>query len=542
MMWKLSTKRDKGLLSLAVFLNLLNSFIALLPAILLAVLINLLSGNPATFLAWTLPATTSIYLVILVAFLINVTREILNTVNNNCLTVLGHRLGCRMQEQAYSWALIPRKNMDLKINQGDATHRIDASPEYMEDIVFYIFGELLGPIFTSILATVYLASLEVLAFPIILLGVVVIILLVMWRTKNDKRFTKAGEKFKSRRTNIIVNTLANLPIVNLFMSRNHEVNMLYKNNVDIHKNMKKEHSLRMLYWSLIIIVDFMCVFGIVAITAYKTMNGAFMIDNIILTMNYVLMIFAPIENLGWIFGEIVKSSTKINRLYELKPTEEEEIDTSKDKKIRAPIISLEMKNLSVKIDDAMIVSNANMRFERGQLTVVCGKSGSGKTTAISALCGMRERCDGEIIINDKIKVNTMQSYLNRMSITMQSPYIFNRDVVDNILYPNAEENKKLRSLVKDLDMSQLVKKKYDVDTQQDLANMLSGGEKKRICISRGLLKPSEIYVFDEPTNELDNINTFNVITRLNQLKENAIVIVITHDARLVNIADKVISV
>ena len=69
---------------------------------------------------------------------------------------------------------------------------------------------------------------------------------------------------------------------------------------------------------------------------------------------------------------------------------------------------------------------------------------------------------------------------------------------------------------------------------------MSGGEKKRISVARGLLRESKIYIFDEPTNDLDNKNAQNVIKQINKLKKNAIVIVVSHDERVMKKADQLI--
>ena len=69
---------------------------------------------------------------------------------------------------------------------------------------------------------------------------------------------------------------------------------------------------------------------------------------------------------------------------------------------------------------------------------------------------------------------------------------------------------------------------------------MSGGEKKRISIARGLLREAKIYIFDEPTNDLDNKNAQNVIKQINKLKKNAIVIVVSHDERVMKKADQLI--
>ena len=85
-------------------------------------------------------------------------------------------------------------------------------------------------------------------------------------------------------------------------------------------------------------------------------------------------------------------------------------------------------------------------------------------------------------------------------------------------------------------------KKFNEDSEQEMQYMLSGGEKKRICVLRGLLQKKEVFVFDEPTNELDSVNTNIVLDYINELKKDAIVMVVTHDKRMIDKADKIVKI
>ena len=70
-------------------------------------------------------------------------------------------------------------------------------------------------------------------------------------------------------------------------------------------------------------------------------------------------------------------------------------------------------------------------------------------------------------------------------------------------------------------MDKIINKKFNEDCEEDLSQKLSGGEKKRICILRGLIQDREVYIFDEPTNELDAENTRAVLKEINKLKKKA---------------------
>jgi len=70
---------------------------------------------------------------------------------------------------------------------------------------------------------------------------------------------------------------------------------------------------------------------------------------------------------------------------------------------------------------------------------------------------------------------------------------------------------------------------------------ISGGQMQRLAIARCLYKESEIIVFDEPTSNLDKANIDNIIKLIKKLKRNRILILVSHDLSVLNIADKVIN-
>ena len=75
-----------------------------------------------------------------------------------------------------------------------------------------------------------------------------------------------------------------------------------------------------------------------------------------------------------------------------------------------------------------------------------------------------------------------------------------------------------------------------------IKNALSGGEKKRITFIRCLQKDADVYILDEPTNELDESNVKKIIEQLELLKTKAIVIIISHDKKILSISENIIKI
>jgi putative ABC transport system ATP-binding protein len=189
------------------------------------------------------------------------------------------------------------------------------------------------------------------------------------------------------------------------------------------------------------------------------------------------------------------------------------------------------------------LDNINFEAESGQLILVVGPSGSGKTTFLTIAGGLQTPTEGNVKINNTNITNlskrkqtnlrlkkigfVLQSYNLVPFLTVEEQFKF----VDKINQNNLTENK-MHELLEDLELLQLLKK---------YPNQLSGGQKQRVAIARALYTDPEYILADEPTAALDTERSMTVIELLKNLahKRNKIIIVVTHDLRLKDIADRV---
>ena len=128
----------------------------------------------------------------------------------------------------------------------------------------------------------------------------------------------------------------------------------------------------------------------------------------------------------------------------------------------------------------------------------------------------------------------------RVSISFQGENFFDRSVKTNIMYPETKLNDKAQELIEIFDLEEIINR--EKDKTDNFKDILSGGEKKRISIIRCISKNAEIYILDEPTNELDEKNVKKTISQIKKMKKNALVIVISHDKRLIDCAENIVMI
>lgn len=187
------------------------------------------------------------------------------------------------------------------------------------------------------------------------------------------------------------------------------------------------------------------------------------------------------------------------------------------------------------------LDHTNFSIEKGELVVIVGPSGAGKTTALNILGGMDSVTSGDVIIDGKYISNLKGKELiqyRREDIGFVFQFY---NLVQNL---TALENVELATEIctDSLDPKMILEKVGLKERMKNFPSQLSGGEQQRVAIARAIAKNPKILLCDEPTGALD-YNTGKQILQLLQdtaRKEKMTVIIITHNAAIAPMADKVI--
>lgn len=196
-----------------------------------------------------------------------------------------------------------------------------------------------------------------------------------------------------------------------------------------------------------------------------------------------------------------------------------------------------------KMGNTVIEANRDVNFsiEKGELAIILGNSGAGKSTVLNILGGMDTNDEGSVIIDGK----DISGYSPRELVTYRRNdvgFVFQfYNLIQNL---TAKENVELASeIVKDsLDPVRVLK---DVGLENRIDNFpaqLSGGEQQRVAIARAVAKNPKILLCDEPTGALDYRTGKQVLQILQDMSriKGATVVIVTHNAAIAPIADRVI--
>lgn len=206
---------------------------------------------------------------------------------------------------------------------------------------------------------------------------------------------------------------------------------------------------------------------------------------------------------------------------------------------------LEINNLHVSVDNegntTDILNGVNLSICDNEFIVITGPNGGGKTTLAKSIMGLYPATDGSIIWNgENIETLTITERAKKgISFGFQQPPRFKGLTVSDLLNTAVGRKLKHDETCSLLNMVGLCAKDY---LSREVGQGLSGGEIKRIEIATVLAKQGQLMIFDEPEAGID-IWSFSKLTetfRAIKNKRNATVIIISHQERIISLADKVV--
>ena len=187
------------------------------------------------------------------------------------------------------------------------------------------------------------------------------------------------------------------------------------------------------------------------------------------------------------------------------------------------------------------LDGASFEVERGELTVILGASGAGKTTALNILGGMDAATSGRVVVDGRDVSSASEDELveyRRADVGFVFQFY---NLVPNL---TALENVELASQIcpDSLDAAECLRKVGLGERMANFPSQLSGGEQQRVSIARALAKNPKLLLCDEPTGALDYQTGKQVLQLLQDTcrRDGITVLIITHNSALAPMADRLI--
>lgn len=267
---------------------------------------------------------------------------------------------------------------------------------------------------------------------------------------------------------------------------------------------------------------------------------------IYLVVSYLDKFFEPLGNMLYHYEDLQKGKISMKRIDELLGNDNNIENIYKGEKTEKLYGNIKFTNVNFSyIKGKKVLENLNLSINRGEKIALIGKTGSGKTTIINLILGFYKIDSGNIMFDDKnIDDLSLESIRKNISFIQQNPYVFEDTIKKNIIVNNENDISDER-IIEILKMTGLYNKvsNFENGIYQKINNKsLSKGEIQLLAFARAIAKETSIYIFDEPTSNVDTESENNLKKIINKLSKDCTVIIIAHKSSTIENVDRIFEV
>ncbi len=373
---------------------------------------------------------------------------------------------------------------------------------------------------------------------------IIIIFTMTKRMKMSKAFYDVRKKIAVVNTKL-ENSISGIRVAKSFTNEEYEMEKFDEGNTQFRTSRSSAYKYMAEFMSgMRFFVDMLnvVVLGFGGYFVYKGELGVIDLSTYFL---YVAYFMQPIRRLTSFVEQYQSGMSGFKRFVELMDTKPDIVDSDNAREFKDVQGEIEFKNATFKYEGSEeILSNINLKIEKGKTLALVGPSGGGKTTICHLIPRFYELNKGEITIDgEDIKDITLKSLRKNIGIVQQDVFLFTGTIKDNILYgnPEADDDEVIEAAknanIHDFIMS--LPEGYETYVGERGVK-LSGGQKQRISIARVFLKNPPILILDEATSALDNTSELIIQKSLEKLSKGRTSIIVAHRLSTVKNADEIV--
>ncbi|MFV0250226.1 MAG: ABC transporter ATP-binding protein [Bacilli bacterium] len=427
------------------------------------------------------------------------------------------------------------KGKILNIINGDANKLAEMINSICEIIVIFVK--------VIILIIIFL-------FTNIYIGIFILIIQIIYLKCYDNcninitKHLRCQQKYSDKLTDSvsqILNGLNEIKMFNLFNKMKQNFNIIAKKWTEQYMEKRKYSDIRDSLLSIIINFGKISLYSILVLLV---LNKQYEINLVILLISYYESIMKNTSDLMIYSGQIRDWTGSIERVKTiLNYSSKQQIEFGLNENNNV-IGVVEFKNVtfSYKTKNEGIIKNINFIAEQNEITAIVGPSGSGKTTIINLLLRKYKMDKGNITIDGiDIYSYSRHIYVKNVIGVNQTPFVFNMSIRKNLSLIDSNFKNQIEAC-KRIGIHQYIMSLphgYNTILSENGSNF-SEGQKQLLLIARILLSKSEVLIFDEVTNTIDDSLTEKLVEILEDLKQDHTIIIVTHKKNAMKLSDKII--
>lgn len=270
-------------------------------------------------------------------------------------------------------------------------------------------------------------------------------------------------------------------------------------------------------------------------------NMSFSLGSIYLIVNYIQSCRAPLNQIFTELEGIQSSIMSLKRINKLLQEQGKE-DIEKGEKVENLKGDIKFENVSMQYGENKVLHDISFVIKQGTKVTIAGKTGVGKTTIANILMRLYPISKGKILIGEKdISKIRIQDIRNNISYISQTPYILNDTLKNNIILEDETiTDEQIKFAAKEIGFEKVLNR-FENGLEENIEKgKLSYGQLQMIAFLRAILHKANIYIFDEPTSNLDLKTEDRIQKLIDKITTDSTVIIIAHRKSTIENSDKII--
>ena len=529
----LKTKRPTVLL--IFFLSVIDAGLSLLPIQIIAAVVDLLSTGRSAF---SPILGTSLTLHLVFFGVVYALKHAVSLAYGHTNTMLSTGIIESLRDDAMTWALESYKPYKEERREGDIVSRISGD---VEAVVRAVAGPLNGllPMVLKMIGSVVMMFVWSPVLGAISLALVLPLYAASKRVAVKSKEIAAEQRAASGRlVGAVGDLLYCIPIIKAWGSERFEAAGFHSFSHQMYTLNRKSQRIFNVYWGITYTLMTIGYLSAVVFSARSALAGAATAGSIAVAYSYMSNILTPAASISRYGNDIFQADAALSRVFELKP--EPTAPAAPYALQHAPAV--EFDHVTISCSEHKQLQDLCFTAAPHQLVVLAGESGSGKSTILNTLLGNQPTMGGRILVNHADMTGQLDRLRSSVSVAFQASYLFDRSIADNVAYASdAPDGQRIGEALRASGLDGLVRERGTDFKVGSKGKFLSGGEQRRVALSRALYKNAPLVLLDEPTSELDPETSRVIIEQILRLKQSATVIAASHDAALIEQADVVVT-
>ena len=284
--------------------------------------------------------------------------------------------------------------------------------------------------------------------------------------------------------------------------------------------------------------------GIYAVIYYVlNIETSISLGTVYIFLYYIKQAFTPLKEIFDQLEEIQNAQVSLERINTVLLVKEKE-DIQKGQEVEKLEGDIEFKNVTFSYGEKEVLKEVSFKIHKGEKVAFVGKTGAGKTTITNILMRLYPIKSGEVILDGyNMKDISIESVRNNITYISQNAYVFKDTIRRNILLEKQDiSDEEILKIIEEIGAMPLLDRLENGLDEIVTVNKLSKGELQIIAFIRAIVHKANIYIFDEPTSNIDLRTEKMIQSIIDKISKTSTVIIIAHRLATIQNVDKILKV